>query len=285
MEISVQHIQLRNELNNPKKIKETLNTVKNIGLTGIELNNFMMMKLPLWVRWFTALFDMKIGNNKKADWVKLVNESGLKVTALHTDVITINKNIDDLIKKAKAFNTKYIVITGMFNYDYSKESNIIKLASTLNTIGKTLKENNISLLYHNHNCEFQRLENKKLAIDVLIENLNPEYVNLELDVYWAYDAGYDAIKFMDKYKNRIFLLHLNDRGLVNNKKKASILKYSGTEIGNGNLPFKDILLKAKELNIDTLTIETQNNWIDNSGIKSLEISYTNLNKIIKEENL
>lgn len=72
-----------------------------------------------------------------------------------------------------------MVITGMYRFDYSDGKAVQKLAEDLNKAGKELKQGNIELLYHNHNCEFCKIAKEKTAYQFLLEETDPEYLNFE----------------------------------------------------------------------------------------------------------
>jgi len=55
----------------------------------------------------------------------------------------------------------------------------------LNAIGKKCREAGIKYGYHNHAHEFQKIEDKAVMLDYMIENTDPENLFIELDVYWA----------------------------------------------------------------------------------------------------
>lgn len=268
----IQQFQLRPVIGTEKNARITLQAVKDAGYTGIELNGFMIRKMPLIVPVITWMAGMPVGNSGRLDWKKLINESGLKVISIHEDLGTILKNPQMVIDEVKAYGTKYIVITGMFRYDYSKEQSVLSLAEKLNKAGKILADANVQLLYHNHNCEFQQIESGKTAFDILLENTDARYVNFEFDSYWAVDAGCDAVQLMNKLGNRMKLWHVNDRGIKSKGKKGSILKANGTELGNGNINLPALIQTAKNNGVEAIILETHKNWVDNSPTKSLQQS-------------
>lgn len=268
----IQQFQLRPVIGTEKNARITLQAVKDAGYTGIELNGFMIRKMPLIVPVITWMAGMPVGNSGRLDWKKLINESGLKVISIHEDLGTILKNPQMVIDEVKAYGTKYIVITGMFRYDYSKEQSVLSLAEKLNKAGKILADANVQLLYHNHNCEFQQIESGKTAFDILLENTDARYVNFEFDSYWAVDAGCDAVQLMNKLGNRMKLWHVNDRGIKSKGKKGSILKANGTELGSGNINLPALIQTAKNNGVEAIILETHKNWVDNSPVKSFQQS-------------
>jgi len=277
---AIQQFQLRTVLGSEKQARETLQEVKESGYEGIELNGFMIKKMPLIVPLLTKLAGMPIGFSGRLDWKKLIAESGLKVVAIHEDLESILKDPLKIIEEARAYKTDCIIVTGMFRYDYSSQKAVIELANKLNQAGKLLDAGGVQLLYHNHNCEFRRVESAKTAYQLLIEETDPQYVNFEFDSYWAIEAGCDAVGLMETLGERMKLYHINDRGIRVKGSKGSILKSDGMELGYGNINLKALIEAAKKNGVKAIILETHRNWIDNSPVKSFQLSAEFLKKHI-----
>ena len=138
---------------NEAQTRETLQRIKAAGYDGLELNRFMIHPSSLMVRLMTRAAGMPTGNGGKLDWNALVNESGLAVVSLHTDLGSLEREPEAIIGEAESFGTDKVVITGMYRYDYSDEAAVRGLANRLNRAGEMLRESGLSLLYHNHNVE------------------------------------------------------------------------------------------------------------------------------------
>ena len=208
---AIQLIQIGTAMGSEEKARETIRLMKEAGYDGIELNGFMMKKMPPIVRVLTTLCGDADWKDSEIRLKKLIADTGLKVVSIHEDLGSILRNPQEIMEEAKTFSTKYIVITGMHRFDYSNMAAVLELAQKLNKAGKILKEGGI-LLYHNHNREFRKVGAGKCAYDVLIEKTNPEYVNFEFDSYWATEAGVDTIALMERLGERMKLYHINDRG-------------------------------------------------------------------------
>lgn len=277
---AIQQFQLRTALGSEKKARETLQAVKESGYEGIELNGFMIKKMPLIVPLLTKLAGMPIGFSGRLDWKKLIDESGLKVVAIHEDLGSILKDPLKIIEEARTYKTDYIVVTGMFRHDYSSQKAVTDLANKLNQAGKLLNAGGVQLLYHNHNCEFRRVESGETAYQLLLEKTDPQYVNFEFDSYWAIEAGCDAVALMETLGERMKLYHINDRGIRVKGSKGSILKSDGMELGYGNINLKALIEAAKKNGVKAIILETHRNWIDNSPVKSFQLSAEFLKKHI-----
>lgn len=277
---AIQQFQLRTVLGSEKQARKTLQTVKESGYEGIELNGFMIKKMPLIVPLLTKLAGMPIGFSGRFDWKKLIAESGLKVVAIHEDLRSILKDPLEIIEEARVYQTDYIIVTGMFRYDYSSQKAVTELADKLNQAGKLLNAGGVQLLYHNHNCEFRRVESGKTAYQLLMEETDPQYVNFEFDSYWAIEAGCDAVEVMKTLGSRMKLMHINDRGNRKKGKMGSIIKSDGMELGYGNINLKGLMETAKKNGVKAIILETHRNWIDNSPVKSFQLSAEFLKKHI-----
>lgn len=68
----------------------------------------------------------------------------------------------------------------------------------------------VRLAYHNRDFDFMTLEERR-PIEVLLEETDPAFFDLALDVFWMMQAGADPLDFLDRWPGRTPILHLNDR--------------------------------------------------------------------------
>ena len=276
---AVQQFMLGKVLNSENEARKTLASIKAAGYDGIELCGFMLHPMGFVIRMLTKAVGMPAGKGGKFDWNGIVKDSGLAVVSLHTDLGSLERDSGAVIKEAQSYNTKNLVITGMYRFDYSDENTVRELASRLNKAGKVLKDGGMSLLYHNHNCELLKMPDGRTAYDILIDDTNPELVGFEFDSYWFTEGGADALGVMKKLGKRMKLWHINDRGT---RQKGAcitpILKTDSMELGTGNMPLDALAEQARENGVEAVILESHRNWIDNSPVKSMELSAKWLNE-------
>jgi sugar phosphate isomerase/epimerase len=114
------------------------------------------------------------------------------------------------------------------------------------------------LTYHNHSFEFRRLEDGRTLFDHLIERFDPEKVSFVLDTYWCQHAGIDVRAMIEKLAGRIDILHLKDMEAAYNFKLedgATLTAPRITEVGNGNINFKDIIPLAEKCGVKYFVVE------------------------------
>lgn len=272
MKISIQQIQLRDYWKSFNQAQEMLKTLETLGFDGIEINGFMIRKMPWSIRLLTQMAGMGIGNSGSLDWMKLMSESSLEVTALHDYLGHILESPDEVAAEAASLGTKNIVITGLRKFDFSDEKSVLTLADQLNQAGKLLSDNGVTLSYHNHNCEFQRVTETQTAYDLLLEATEEKWLKFEVDTFWAAEAGIDIIDLLRKVGNRQHLLHLTDRGIRPKGEAGSILKSDCMELGTGNMNLEGILTQSQMNDIETVIIETHRNWVNGSAFESAKRS-------------
>ena len=105
-----------------------------------------------------------------------------------------------------------------------------------------LKAEGMRLHYHNHAAEF--LPNQDGVISM------PEYISrtdimLEIDVFWLCVAGIDPIEILEKYNDRIAIVHLKD-GKMFDPTGPYPWGYSRV-LGQGDVPIDAVREKAIEL--------------------------------------
>ena len=314
MKKAIQQIMLGSILKNENQTLDILNTLKNAGYSGIELNCFMLNKTSTFVQALTKLAGMPVGKCARFNWQRLIYESGLGVVAIHFDLGTIEKNFESVIQTAQLFNTSNIIISGMYKFNYCNKNKVYDLCCRLNAAGKKLRNHNLRLLYHNHNAEFLHYYNGNTSgwkgtnsnintlkanlkaesnlctkakevgtfnpYKYIVQNTNPLFVNFELDVYWVADAGVNPLDVTETLGERMKLMHITDRGYRDKRMFTPIVKQNCIELGQGNFNIPAFIDAAKRQHVEAIILETHKNWINNNPIASAQISGDYLNKIL-----
>lgn len=280
IQTGVQQFMLGTALNREAQARQTLAAVKTAGYTGIELCGFMIHPTGMMVRLLTRAAGMPTGNGGKLDWHALVKESGLAVISLHTDLGSVERDAAAVAAEARSFGTRYAVITGMYRFAYADAAAWHDLAARLNKAGAALAAQGVQLLYHNHNCELQRVEGEKRGYDILLAETDPAHLNFEFDSYWFAEGGADVASVMKALGSRMKLWHINDRGTrlsPAEKAMTPILKTDSMELGTGNLPLAAWAEIAKANGVEAIVLESHRNWVGNDPVKSLQVSARWLN--------
>ena len=279
MKTYVQQIMLGTVTGSEEAARATLQRVRAAGYDGLELNRFMIRPTSLLVRMLTKAAGMPTGKGGKLNWAALLQESGLSAVSLHADLGSLEREPGAVAAEAKAFGTDKVVITGMYRFDYGSETAVRDLADRLNKAGDALKQEGLSLLYHNHNTELLFVRPDARAYDILIDETDPELVGFEFDSYWFADGGADPRTWMQRLGSRMKLWHVTDRGSrLKGPVMTPLLKCDSMELGTGNMDLEGLLAIARENGVQDVILESHKNWIDRDPVKSLELSARWLNE-------
>ena len=258
-------------------IRETFKRVNEIGFSTVELSQVEMTPENVAeIKSSLEEFDMKVCATSAA--IKAMMP-GIKMENLRDD-------FDKIVADTKALNCKYIRI-GMISFDClgSKEK-IVEYTKELNEMGRRLKEEGLSLYYHNHHMEFSKYDGKYL-MDIMVEESDPEYLGFELDVHWLQRGGVNPLEWIKKLEGRTKIIHIKDyrinqtldlsggvEGIM--RSMADVVEFA--EIGLGYLDIKAIIDLAGETGVEHIFIE-QDNTYGRDPFESLEISARNLRSL------
>ncbi|WP_319520443.1 sugar phosphate isomerase/epimerase [uncultured Martelella sp.] len=76
-------------------------------------------------------------------------------------------------------------------------------------LARWLRSQGVRLGYHNHNWEFEKLEDGSLPIERIFDN-SGDSLFLELDLAWIIRTGADPSMWMNKYSDRLLAVHVKD---------------------------------------------------------------------------
>jgi sugar phosphate isomerase/epimerase len=150
-------------------------------------------------------------------------------------------------------------------------------AERFNQIGELTNKAGIRFGYHNHNLEFTRFDNVT-AYDELIRLTDPELVAFEMDCGWVVAAGRDPVEYLEKYPNRIQMLHVKDERAGY---KPSTGKDAGptTEVGRGKVSWKRIFNAAKGGHLKHYFVEQEPPFSEMPPLDALRVSYDYLHEL------
>ena len=236
--------------------KSTLQAVADAGYANVEAAGYQ---------------DGKYYNMSPAEFKALLNELGLTPVSTHQSSITLD-NADQMMADAKAAGFEYMVVPippmGLFTVVDGKmgmAGNAENLAEILTTMGEKANQAGMKLLYHNHDFEFIANDEGVVVIDYLLENLDPNLVNFQMDLFWVTKAGADPIAYFNKYPGRFKIWHVKD---MDDEGRFA-------PVGNGNIDFGTIL-KQKDLSGMQYYMVEQDRTFNMEPLEAIKVSHEGL---------
>lgn len=207
---------------------------------------------------------------------KKVEALGMVPLSTHQSSATLD-NIDEELAAAKEAGFKYFVIPvppmGHFKFDpetrsLSMSEELDSLVYILNTMGKKAKEAGLQLLYHNHNMEFVKNSQGLVPYDYFMENLDPENVKFEMDLYWIVKAGADPVAYFEKYPGRFEIWHVKD---MDDQGRFA-------PVGNGTIDFGALLAHKDQAGMKYYFVEQDQTFDGMKPLEAIRISHDGLKK-------
>jgi sugar phosphate isomerase/epimerase len=193
--------------------------------------------------------DGQIFGMSYAEFNTFVKGLGMQVTSGHygLDMIkgdTWKKAVDD----AKKNGQKYMVVPYIQAEQRKTLDDYKHIIADLNAAGEVCNQAGIRFGYHNHAFEFEKVEGQ-VPYDLMLKDLDPKKVSLEMDIFWVVNAGYDPIQYFEKYPGRFEQWHVKDMDKADRNKNA--------DVGTGSIDWKSIFAKAKVSGLQYYYVEQE----------------------------
>ena len=274
LKLGIQLYSVRNTIK--EEPLKTLEKLSQIGYHYVEAANH------------NAAVDDGVGFGMPAKELRaILDDLGLQIVGCHINPLRLDRLPAVLDYHVEVGNKQIgcdIEFFPLNDLDY-----VLRRCELFNAVGKMCKERGMRYYYHNHYMEFQKIGGKPIY-DIIMENTDPELVFAELDTYWAYRGGFDAVELIRKYKDRLVLLHQKDfpanapqplklfEGIVDESKEITSQVFQDTkaevcftEIGTGVLPIQQIIDEAKDApNLEYIVLEQDHTQL--GEMTSVEVS-------------
>ena len=143
------------------------------------------------------------------EFKKILNDFELSCPSAHTDLDTLEYHLEDMARASEVLGFEYVILPAIPQERRTSMEDYKSLAELFNIIGKRARELNLKFGYHNHGYGLSDMEGQ-IPLQYLIENTDPEWVFLEMDVFWTTAGRADPIEYLTKYPDRYHLMHVKD---------------------------------------------------------------------------
>jgi sugar phosphate isomerase/epimerase len=158
-----------------------------------------------------------------------LDRDGLRAVGGHVGVEEIRTAWPQLVSDAHTLGWEWIICPWIDEADRTADG-YKRLAAEFNRAGSAAKSAGLRFGYHNHEFEFKPFADGTLPYDLLLAELDPALVDMELDLYWIAKGGRDPLKYFERFPGRFPLVHVKD------------MTASGdmTNVGSGTIDFAKI---------------------------------------------
>ena len=130
------------------------------------------------------------------------------------------------------------------------EQEWLQFGKELSFFVKIFEDNGLTLGYHNHSFEFNKLSSGKMPIECILDyNENLKY---EIDIGWLVAGNADPMEWINKYSDKIIACHLKDFF----SKDQDLLDHNQqSAIGEGFIDWPSILSEINKTNCEVFVLE------------------------------
>ncbi len=238
----------------PKDPKGVLKEVASFGYKQLETYGYRDGKL----------FGMTV--KEFNDYVKSL---GMKVTSGHYGIDIIRSGWEQAIADAKSIGQKYMVCPYLGENERTSIDDYKRRCEEFNKAGEICNKNGIRFSYHNHAFEFMETDGQ-IPYDVMLAELDPKNVAMEMDIFWVVNAGKDPLAYFEKYPGRFEQWHVKDMSKEDKNQNA--------DVGTGSIDYKAIFAKAKQSGMKQFFVEQES--YPGEPIKSVSASAEYMKSIL-----
>lgn len=152
-------------------------------------------------------------------------------------------------------------------------------------IAEECKKYGITLLYHNHDFEFVKVDGK-YKLDHLYDDVPADVLQTEIDTCWARVGGENPAEYILKYSGRAPLVHFKDYvgerssdmyeliggGKVHKTEEKLTASFEFRPVGYGVQNVKELLASAEKAGAEAVIVEQDKPSMDKTSLECAEMS-------------
>ena len=197
--------------------------------------------------------------------VKRVNDLGLQLLSIGTSVRNeVYPDVKELVRRVRIIGANRVGVSHTSATDWRfadrpelpEYDEIMREIGRIDKLSKELREEGITLTFHNHDQEFLTAYNGVPLFWLMASNC--EYLKFVLDIGWVVYAGVDCAKLVRLLGNRVIELHVKDYTRGENyeyKPLRTVLVPRYTTPGTGLVDMEAVFKAAVEVGTEWAVIE------------------------------
>lgn len=193
-----------------------------------------------------------------ADFLKLLEERGLKAVSGHFPYDRWKKEPEAVAAEAKALGLEFAGCAWANHKAPLDEAQAREIIGVFNKAGEACAKAGSRFFYHFHGFEFQKHGDATLG-DLIIKETDPAKVAFQLDVLWILHPGQNPTALLEKYSGRWVSMHLKDlkKGVPCNDLSGKTDVRNDVVLGTGQADWPSILKAAKKAGVKYYFIEDE----------------------------
>ena len=204
----------------------------------------------------------------------LLDKAGLAAMTSHEPSEKILTDTDAIISRLKKLNCPHAAYP-FIHFTPTGTAEVTELAHQLNEAAEKFRAAGLILSYHNHSIELFKIRGTTILETIYA---NAPALEAEFDTHWLWKGGNDPVKWINRFHNRLSVLHLKDYGMLQPDSTSSGM----LPVGSGNLDWESIIPAAIEAGVKSYIVEQDMDVSGEGVFESFEKSAKYLERFIEE---
>ena len=224
----------------------TLKKLKEIGYDGVELAG-LYGNAPETIR-------------------DILSEAGLKPVSAHVPFGDFRDGVEKTVNDYKTIGCEYVALPYLPEDMRPANCDFNAVIGEIKTIGRACADAGITLLYHNHDFEFEKLDDGEYLLDHIFASVPRDLLKVQPDACWIHVSGLNPAEYIRKYSSRCPVVHLKDYTgekaagmyeLIGETKNsgAPAEKFQFRSVGKGKVNIPEVLSAAIDVGAKWVVVE------------------------------
>lgn len=155
-----------------------------------------------------AQFTPALGETSVDELAALLDEHDLAVAGCHIDRSQFESDYEGTLDRYRTISCSDMVIPSYGRDGFADEAGVEAAIADVKETAERFSGDGVRLHYHNHSYEFQPFDGET-AFDAFAEG-TAGHLGLEIDTGLAYRGDADPASLIDRYAERVDLIHVTD---------------------------------------------------------------------------
>jgi sugar phosphate isomerase/epimerase len=184
-------------------------------------------------------------------FARICADLNLRIISSHYDTGRVDKAFgtlvngwDKAIEDAHALGCRYMLCAWLLPEERGRLDLYKELVDLLGRSAESVKKAGMQFAYHGHDFEFDVVDGIT-PYDLILEQTDPQLVQMEADLYWFTKAGKDPITYFRKHPGRFPLWHVKDMDATGDF----------AEVGRGHINFAALFAERRTAGLQHWFVE------------------------------
>jgi sugar phosphate isomerase/epimerase len=234
--LGIELYSVRNELKTD--LGGTLKIVRDWGFEDVELAGFPPMAA--------------------AEAARALQTAGLRAVSTFVDYERFRDDFPGAVRDAHTLGVEYVICGWIPHEKTLTRADVDRAIANFNAWGAAASREKLRFGYHIHGFEFLPSDTGTL-LDTLVGGTDPRYVDYEMDVFWIVRGGGNPVALLERYGERIRLVHLKDieRGTPTAVTTGQAPDEASVTLGTGMVDWPSVMKAAAKARVKWYFIEDE----------------------------